>query len=68
MKYLPYIIACIIIFVSWYWLARTIFPLLRKKGYKITKMELYALLFILFVVLLALIATYFLTNGTFIWR
>lgn len=68
MKYLPYIIACILILASWYWLARTIFPLLKKKGYKISKIELYGLLFILFLVMLALIVTYLLTNGTFIWR
>jgi low temperature requirement protein LtrA len=67
MRYLPYVIACILILTAWYWVARTIFPLLRKKGYKITKLELYGLLLILFVILLALILTHLLTNATFIW-
>jgi phosphate starvation-inducible membrane PsiE len=68
MRYLLYIIACILILASWFWGARAILPLLSKKGYKITKIELYGLLFILFLVMLALIATYLFTNGTFRWR
>lgn len=68
MRYWPYIIGCIIIVFSWYWLAWKIRPLLRRKGYKITKMEFYGVLFILSAVLIALLVTYWKTSGTFIWR
>jgi hypothetical protein len=40
----------------------------EKKGYKLTKREFYGLLFVLFVMLLALLATYWQTNGTFTWN
>jgi len=68
MRYWPYVIASIIIFSSWYWLAGKILPLLRRKGYKITKMEFYGVLFVLYAVLIALLVTYWKTSGTFIWR
>lgn len=68
MRYWPHIVACLLIVASWYWLARVVPPFLKRRGYRIAKRELYGLLFLILLVVIALLFTYVQTSGTFIWR
>jgi len=67
MRYLLYVIALVLIFASWYWHAGKFIPLLKGKGFKLKKTELYGLLFVMAAILLALLFTYWQTEGSFIW-
>jgi len=67
LEYSIYIIALLLIIMFWILIAKISYAILKRKGYKITKREVYSLLFLCFVMLAALIFTFIRTNGTFIW-
>ncbi len=68
MRYLPYIIAFVVIVAIWYWSWRIFALVLQRKGFRLRKTEIYGLLFVLSLVLLAILFSYRGTDGTFVWR
>ena len=63
-----YILASILIVVFWIWIGASILPKMKEEGkFKISIKEIRLLCFVGLMVIVALVYTYFKTDGTFVW-
>ncbi len=65
---LIYILATILIIVFWIWAGASILPKMKEEGkFTVSKKEVGLLCFVGLMVIVALVFTYFKTDGTFVW-